>query len=82
MRIIEALKHHYNKYMLAYGLFSFIATVLGAVFVPVVVRGIFKLVNQSYGWTIGLATIYLIILAAIAMPFIFAAVWIISKGDK
>ena len=82
MRIMEALKNHYNKHLLTYGLVSFVLVVIGAVFVPTVVRGIFKFVNQSYGWTIGLATVYLIILTAIAMPFIFAAVWIISKGDK
>lgn len=81
MRIREALKHHYNKHMLTYGLVSFVITVIGALFVPEVVRDIFKFVNQSYGWTIWIATGYLLILVAIAIPFIFAVDWIISKGE-
>lgn len=81
MRIREALKHHYNKHMLTYGLVSFVSVVIGAVFVPTVVRGILKFVNQSYGWTIWIATGYLLILIAIALPFIFAVDWIISKGE-
>ena len=79
MRIREALKHHYNKHMVNYGIVSFVTVVIGAVFVPQVIKGIFKLVNNSYGWTIGLATGYLLILVAIALPFIFAVDWIISR---
>jgi len=82
MRIREAFKHHYNKHMLTYGLISFVTVVVGAVFVPDVIRGIYKTVNYSYGWTIGLATGYLLILVAVALPFIYAVDWIISKGDK
>lgn len=81
MRIREAFKHHYNKHMLNYGLVSFVAVVIGAVFVPQVIKGIYKLVNFSYGWTIWLATGYLLILVAVALPFIFAVDWIISKGE-
>lgn len=82
MRIREALKNHYNKHMLNYGLVSFVAVVVGAVFVPQVIKEIYKLVNYSYGWTIGFATGYLLVLVAIATPFILAVDWIISKGDK
>ena len=81
MRIRQALKNHYNKHMLTYGFVSFVAVVIGAVFVPQVIKGIYKLVNFSYGWTIWLATGYLLILVAVAVPFILAVDWIISKGD-
>ena len=81
MRIKEALKYRYNKHMLTYGFFSFVAVVIGTVFVPQVIKGLYKLVNFSYGWTIGLATGYLLILVAVAFPFILAVDWIISKGD-
>ena len=81
MRIKEALKYHYNKHMLNYGLVSSVSVVVGAVFVPQVIKGIYKLVNYSYGWTIWLATGYLLILVAVALPFILAVDWIISKGD-
>ena len=81
MRIRQALKNHYNKHMLTYGLFSFVAVVVGPAFVPKVIKGLYKLVNYSYGWTIWLATGYLLILGAVALPFIVAAVWIVSKGD-
>jgi len=81
MRIMKAFKYHYNKHMLTYGLVSFVAVVIGAVFVPQVIKGIYKLVNFSYGWTIGFATGYLLILVAVALPFIFAVDWIISKGE-
>ena len=82
MRLREALKYHYNKHMLNYGVVSFVAVVVGAVFVPQVIKGIYKLVNYSYGWTIGIATVYLLILVAVALPFILAVDWIIDRGNK
>lgn len=83
MRIREALKYHYNKHMLTYGLISAVLSIVGAVFVPEAVRAIYKVVNHSYIWTLVGGLSYGVAITIIAIPMIVAMIWIFDrKGER
>ena len=83
MRIIETLKHHYNKHMLTYGLISTVLSIIGAVFVPEAVRAIFKIVKHSYIWALIGGFAYCAIITVVAIPMIVALIWLFDrKGER
>lgn len=81
MRILQAIKFHYNKNLINYGILSGIISAVGAFFSPEVVRAIYKAVN-SLGWTIGLGFVYALILIIVATPMVNALMWIFSRGER
>ena len=79
MRIFEAIKFHFKKHLLTYGLISGVLAIAGAVFFPDVVRWFYQLVKHSFGWTLTLSIGYFVLLAAVAFPMINAVMWIFDK---
>lgn len=83
MRIREAIKYHYNKHMLTYGLISAVLSIIGAVFVPEVARAIYKIANHSYLWTLIGGLVYCVVVTVVAIPMIIAFIWIFGrKGER
>lgn len=79
MRIFEAIKFHYKKNLLNYGILSAVLTIGGCVFVPKAVRWFYQILNHSYGWTVVLAFVYALIITVVAIPMINAVMWIFDK---
>lgn len=82
MRIIEALKFHYKKHLLSYGIVSSILSIIGAVFSSDVVRGIYKALDESFGLTVLFGFVYCSIIVAVAIPMVMAVMWIFDKKGE
>lgn len=82
MRIREAIKFHYNKHLLSYGIVCGILCIIGGIFIPDVIRAIYDFVKHSFAWTLGLGIGYCIIIGIVAIPMIMSLVWIMDKGAR
>lgn len=82
MRIFQAIRYHYNKHKLDYGIISFILTVPGAVFIPQIMRWLYEMTHHSFGWTLGLGLGYSVLLVVIALPMCQSVAWIFDRGGK
>lgn len=82
MRIREAFKFHFQKHLLSYGIVSGVLCFIGGVFIPDVIRAIYKVVNHSFGWTLGIGIGYAVLIGIIAIPLIMSVAWIIDRRER
>lgn len=79
MRIFQAIKYHFQKHMLDYGIVSAVVTLVGAFMIDKVVQWLFKLAHHDYMLTVILCFVYALVMLCVAMPMIISVCWIFDR---